>query len=58
MLPIFDERSELSHNDPILKSKENAMKSRKQAQHPHGPIKSLEELSNEYDQGSNGSKSK
>lgn len=32
------------------RTKMNAMKSRKQAQNPHGPIKSLEELAEEYDQ--------
>ncbi|WP_438447322.1 DUF6254 family protein [Gorillibacterium sp. sgz5001074] len=29
--------------------REAAWKSRKQEQHPHGEIKSLKELSNEYD---------
>ncbi|MDU4697387.1 MULTISPECIES: DUF6254 family protein [Paenibacillus] len=32
------------------RTKVNAMKSRKQAQNPHGPIKSLEELAEEYEQ--------
>ncbi|WP_309123330.1 DUF6254 family protein [Paenibacillus sp.] len=40
------------------KTKINEVRSRKQAQNPHGPIKSLEELSNEYDEEHNGSKSK
>lgn len=35
----------------------NEMKTRKQAQNPHGPIKSLKELSEEYDQENPGSKS-
>ncbi|MFL0554564.1 MULTISPECIES: DUF6254 family protein [Paenibacillus] len=35
----------------MTKSKRTkSMKSRKQAQNPHGPIKSLEELADEYDQ--------
>jgi hypothetical protein len=40
------------------KTKVNEVRSRKQAQNPHGPIKSLEELSNEYDEEHAGSKSK
>ncbi|WP_238392355.1 DUF6254 family protein [Paenibacillus antri] len=40
------------------KTKVNEARSRKQVQNPHGPIKSLEELSNEFDAEANGSKSK
>ncbi|MGG6310779.1 DUF6254 family protein [Paenibacillus macerans] len=39
------------------KREANVAKSRKQVQHPHGPIKSLEELSNEYDSEHSGAKS-
>ncbi|WP_232381130.1 DUF6254 family protein [Paenibacillus tianjinensis] len=33
-----------------LKRREDAWKSRKQDQHPHGKIKSLKTLSSEYDE--------
>ena len=39
-------------------TKMNEARSRKEAQHPHGPIKSLAELSNEYDEEHSGPKSK
>ncbi|HZG83692.1 DUF6254 family protein [Paenibacillus sp.] len=39
-------------------TKINEVRSRKEAQNPHGPIKSLEELSNEYDREHSGQKSK
>ena len=46
---------------PMTRSKQtkiNEVRSRKEAQNPHGPIKSLAELSDEYDREHGGSKSK